>query len=93
MACLPEEQVTAKAARNLLEAFSRYPHGDGIREERRERNARFAEKAVPKEVAVALSRLMIWNGRRGIGKGNNARPSCENDIAFPRIVSTAFSDG
>ena len=55
----PEGQVTAKAARKLLEAFSRFPHGDRICEERRERNARFAEKAVPKEVAVALSRLMI----------------------------------
>ena len=55
----PERRVTAKAARNLLKAFSRLPYGDGIRKERRERNARFAEKAVSKEVAVALSRLMI----------------------------------
>ena len=55
----PEGRVTAKAARKLLEAFSRFPNGDGIRKERRERNVRFAEKAVPKEVAVALSRLMI----------------------------------
>ena len=55
----PEGLVPAKAPRKLLEAFSRLPHGDGIRKERRERNARFGETAVPKEVAGALSRLMI----------------------------------